>query len=672
MISSLGVEENKQISQLSPEALDRAIVFLLYGIILITPLTLFPWTLDQALAIKYLVFKVGTLLAVALFAFRTIIFGAKLRVSGLEWPLGILLLLILLSTWSSVHSSTSLEGAFLRYDGLYSYLIYFALFFLTVQYLAQDERRETFLKLFVFSAVVVSLYGVLQQFGIDPTPWGYIAFDVSRSFSTFGNPVLLGAYLSITFFISLGLLYNSKQAGEKMIYSIATALIALCVVLTMARALWVAVLVGLAIFMVLRIEAVTASRVTWRVAVGPVLLALAAVMPATLIVGMPVVSSRVASMVETGGSLGNRLSMWQSAVAMIADRPFLGYGPDSIGLVFPRYEAGELARIAPADIQTNVHNAFLQIAATIGIPALLLFLFILGLFTFKTLREIRAEKNTSPILAGLFAGIIAFVIQSATGITGIATSTFLWLGMGTLLASWSEERLTIKPPTSAMRYVAVAIVVFSLFVALNGAVKPFLSDIALGQARLAENAGDFDSAKVLYRSAISYNRNDVKAYRELGIALADAGHLAKDHETWSEGIAYLAEASRQSPNDHETQMFLGQAYLYGARAFDAQHYYSAERYLKKAVSLRPFSYAANTMLAVAYLETGRNESAKESLEVALSINPNDPQAYYYLGRYHEEAGDTKNAMLEFGAALALDGKHERAKIAQERLSKDEQ
>ncbi|MDP2210683.1 MAG: hypothetical protein Q8J63_02965, partial [Candidatus Aquicultor sp.] len=198
MISSLDVEEKKLKSQLSPEVLDRAIVFLLYGTVFLVPLALFPWTLDQALAIKYLILKVGTLLVVALFACRVFLYGIKLRVSGLEWPLALFLFFILLSTWSSIHLPTSLEGAFQRYDGLYSYLIYFALFFLAVQYLAEDERRETFLKLFVFSASVVSLYGILQQFGIDPTPWGYIAFDTSRSFSTFGNPVLLGAYLSIT------------------------------------------------------------------------------------------------------------------------------------------------------------------------------------------------------------------------------------------------------------------------------------------------------------------------------------------------------------------------------------------------------------------------------------------------------------------------------------------
>ena len=671
MISSLDVEEKKQESQLSPELLDRAIVLLLYGTVLLVPLALFPWTLDQSLAIKYLMLKAGTLLAVAIFAFRAILFGVKLRISGLEWPLGILISLILLSTWSSVHTPTSLEGAFLRYDGFYSYLIYFALFFLTVQYLDEAERRETFLKLFVFSAVIVSLYGVLQQLGIEPTPWGYIAFDTSRSFSTFGNPVLLGAYLSLTFFVALGLLSNSRQVGEKMTYAFAATVIALCAVLTMSRALWAAIVVGLVIFAVLRAKDLTISRVKWRVAVGPVLLALAAVVPATLIVGVPVLSSRVASMAETGGSLGNRLSMWQSALAIIADRPFLGFGPDSIGLVFPRYEAAELARIAPAEIQTNVHNAFLQIAATTGVPALLLFILILAIFVFKALERMRRDGRPSPILVGLFAGTIAFVIQSATGITGIATSPYLWLGMGLLSASWSEERLTIKPARSATRYVVVAIVVFSLLAALNGAVKPFLSDMALGQARLAENAGDFDSAKVLYESAISYNRDDVKAYRELGIALADRGHLTKDHETWSEGIAFLAEAARLSPNDHETQMFLGQAYLYGARAFDARHYYTAERYLRKAVGMRPFSYAANTMLAVAYIETRRNERAKECLEVALSINPNDPQAHYYLGRYHEEAGDAQKAILEYGAALALDSKHERARIAHERLSRDE-
>jgi putative inorganic carbon (HCO3(-)) transporter len=662
---SLDIPENQQQKQLTPEILDSGIFYLLAGTVFIVPLAIFPWSLDQAIAVKYLLLKLLTIMAFSTFLIRVSLFGFKLRRSGLVGASGLLLMLLVLSTAFSAHLATSINGAFLRYDGIYSYLIYFALFFLLIQYLNDKERLDKFVAVCLLSASLVALYGILQRVGIDPVPWGYVAFERTRSFSTFGNPVYLGAYLSLMLPLAVGAFLGEERTERKSAYAMATAVIGICIVLTMGRGLWVGVFAALLLMVMLYIKK---NGFSVRTAAVPAIIGLLIISTAALIVGLPELSSRVESITDSGGSVGSRLSMWRSAVDIIADRPVLGHGPDALGLVFSRYEETELVRIAPSDIQNNVHNAFLQLAATSGLPALLVFLLILILFTVKSVRYIFTHEIASPVHIGLFAGVFAFLIQSTTGITGIATSTFLWVGMGTLAASWSEERLEIKPLQQKLKIAATIAVIIFAVIGGSGSLKPFLSDIWLSQARLAEKWKKPINAERYYKSAIAYSPADVKAYRELGIMLADNGGKSGDRAMWAEGIRYVETAVELSPDDPESLRFAGQAYLYGARAFDEKHFYAAERYLTKAVETRPFSFKARTMLAIAYIETGRHERARKNLEVALDVNPGDPQAHYYLGRYYEEVEEVDNALREYETAVTLDKNHERAEEAYERLA----
>ena len=71
-------------------------------------------------------------------------------------------------------------------------------------------------------------------------------------------------------------------------------------------------------------------------------------------------------------SAERRLKVWKAGVYMAKDRPLLGFGFGQ----FPR----QIGRYAPELNQVDAHNTYLLVATEMGLPALLLFLLVLGIF----------------------------------------------------------------------------------------------------------------------------------------------------------------------------------------------------------------------------------------------------------------------------------------------------
>lgn len=643
---------------------DKVSHFLFYGLVIIVPLAVYPSALDQVLLVKYFLLIIIAMALLGLFVLKTTFVGTKIMGSGLEGLIFAFMLILSTATALSTHVPTSLEGSYLRYDGLISYFICISLFFLATQHLTTKESLENLIKLAVLSASIVSIYGIAQQFGFDPIPWGFISFDTGRSFSTFGNPILLGGYLSLMLPSSIGLLIGSKTAGEKILYSISTVVIASCLIMAMSRAAWLGIIVGLITMAALAIKR---RSVSWRVTIIPVAAVLSATILTLISVGLPVIASRVTSIITLDGSTANRLLMWDSAIKMISSKPLFGFGLDAIGLSFSRYEPVELARVLFQDSHNNVHNAFLQLATGAGIPALLLYIAVLVVLLIKATRHINSSIDTPAVLIGLYGGVVAFIVQSMTGVTGIATSSFFWLFMGSLAASWSQEGITLGPVSSLRKYITATIVIAVMLLGTLISTRVFLSDIYLGKARVAERAGNAVVAESMYKTSIGHNPWDDKARREYGIMLADIGRSIKNRALWLKGIAYLNEAVQLSPDNYKNLTLTGQGYLYGARVFDGKYYKDSERFLKESLKARPFYPESRAMLGVVYLETGYLDEAINHLNKAIEINPGDPQAHYYMGRYYEKLGQKNDAIKEYLTILQADGSNVKARDSYERL-----
>ncbi|MBI2865626.1 MAG: tetratricopeptide repeat protein [Chloroflexi bacterium] len=122
-------------------------------------------------------------------------------------PVLIYLAISLLTTFTSVVPSVSFWGSYQRLQGTLVALSYLTVFFLTAHHLRTRAQLSRLLWVVVLDATVISLYGLVQHYRLDPLPWG--GDVIARVTSTMGNAIFLAAYLIMAVPLALALLISN-------------------------------------------------------------------------------------------------------------------------------------------------------------------------------------------------------------------------------------------------------------------------------------------------------------------------------------------------------------------------------------------------------------------------------------------------------------------------------
>jgi O-antigen ligase len=105
----------------------------------------------------------------------------------------------------------------------------------------------------------------------------------------------------------------------------------------------------------------------------------------------------------------------------------LGSGPDTFGIVYPKDTVFKGVTVDKA------HNEYLQIAVTLGIPALLVYLFFTAHVLLTGLKAASRMKGENQILLfGLLAICIGYLTQAFFNISVITVAPFFWVILGIL------------------------------------------------------------------------------------------------------------------------------------------------------------------------------------------------------------------------------------------------
>ncbi|HVH31433.1 MAG TPA: O-antigen ligase family protein, partial [bacterium] len=208
------------------------------------------------------------------------------------------------------------------------------------------------------------------------------------------------------------------------------------VALTLTRASWLALLVGVSIFV---IAATEMPRRTRRIVVGNVAGAvLVAAVILTVVVSTPSqVRSRVTTSVDTSaGSVAQHIYIWKHVAQLIRARPLLGWGLETLGGVFP-YDRESLVRyfgIRPVTVD-RAHNDVLQIAVSVGIPGAIAYV---GFWVLVLVAGVRVwKRHAGParlFAAAWLAGLVAYLLQAQFSFSTVAITPLVWLMAGAVCA----------------------------------------------------------------------------------------------------------------------------------------------------------------------------------------------------------------------------------------------
>jgi O-antigen ligase len=410
---------------------------------------------------------------------------------------GIVILLffvaVIVGTFRSVAPVTSLFGASPRLEGLMTFAVYASLFCIALC-LAQDRAGgNALLHAFIASNTLLVAYGFLQFFGADLLAplWADQNF-LGRTFSLAGQPNALAAFILLTLPLVLHFAAASTHAEERRFLLILSAMNFVVLLTTSSRsgAIGIGVLlVCLGIYDdAIRKKVLRCSTTAkWMLAIGGVVL---------LLFGSLSFGQRFLREPASRSSSA-RMVIWNDAVNVLRDHP-LGIGPDTLGLVYPRYKSAELLALEPLSAGVDrAHNFPLDLLLAVGpigaaayLAAVLLLL----------LQAVRARKKT-PLLVVLGSALLAVHVAMFFSFQSILTAALTWLLMGWILGLlWKKDAATQKVSWAGMTAIGALSITCILTVLV--CIQWTAQRTTLQQAEAAFAQGDIGRAVDRYVYAV--------------------------------------------------------------------------------------------------------------------------------------------------------------------------
>ncbi|MDA8441121.1 MAG: O-antigen ligase family protein [Peptococcaceae bacterium] len=139
-----------------------------------------------------------------------------------------------------------------------------------------------------------------------------------------------------------------------------------------------------------------------------------------------------------------RIFIWRKTLALIKQKPWLGYGLDTLAYYFPQDDP----QMGPQEGDYNVfidkpHDIYLDVAFGGGLLSLLVFLLLLGRHLAANIKLFITHKVSGErgvFAAGLFVGWCAYLFQGLFNDSILSTGFIFWILFGVSVALVREEQ----------------------------------------------------------------------------------------------------------------------------------------------------------------------------------------------------------------------------------------
>jgi putative inorganic carbon (HCO3(-)) transporter len=280
-----------------------------------------------------------------------------------------------------------------------------------------------------------STLGIYQ--GLSGRPGGFYFLDeinelkrqelnvgfVNRVQGTIGHPNSYAMYLITVIPFAFAFLFSRIKKSSKVLVGITLCLSCLALIFSLARAAWINLLV---VFTLVVLLAVRRKRISLRGAVWIASMAFLILLGLTLF-GPDIILSRLLS--SDQGSAYSRITLAQTALAIIKSHPWVGVGLNNYSLFSHQYGANVFGQ------QFLVHNAFLLIGAETGLMGLTAFVAFLVVMLTQAWKAITRAPNNNlwAVSVGAFCALVAFALYGIVDYAVLSTSqviTQFWLLAG--------------------------------------------------------------------------------------------------------------------------------------------------------------------------------------------------------------------------------------------------
>jgi O-antigen ligase len=621
-------------------------------------LVMYPNTMDQYSLPKTTLLYISTLILIFLFVLKTVREKKVLIYrSILDIPVILFVVCAIVALIASDDPIVGLVGQYGRYEGLPSVICYAVIYFITVQTVRTEQHFEFLIKMLSVGFAPIAAYGVIQTTGLD---FLTISKYGSRVHSTFGNPLIFGAYLVIMLPLLAGLARHSKEESWRMFSWFLLLLGIVNLIATESRGAWVGIIISVVVAGLIRLHSMKTYRKAVEANKGTKIRAgiiskktvfvflsvsiLLIIMLFTIPGGRPI--QRLTSAISiSSDTVMLRLETWKSSLAMIKDRPLTGIGFEQMEYRFPAYETPKYASLAGKGVADRTHNDLLQVGVDAGIPAVLIYLWIVFIVAYKA----RENQRRFAYSATLTCAIVGYATQAQTGITSVFIGPIIWSLLGVTAAVDDKRKpfkVTIKQKTNLKPALYLVGLPCVALVAL--AFLPFVADqhVFRGQNKAYSNQGanslgmiapEFDTAMELFPYQNLYSKITAEFYINYSIQAQSSVFARTASFIAKKGLEY-------NKHDYELSYYVGEGYFLDYKISENDFsLLEAEKYFKLSQKLHPYYFdAVSRLLEIAIIRDDKNTASRLARKL-VGAGIEDIAAYTVLVDDAKANGDDKTA-----------------------------
>ncbi len=359
-----------------------------------------------------------------------------------EIPLWAYLLFVLVSSSVSFSPLQTLFGVEWRYEGLLVIFTYALLFFVGVHFFGSASGLRILIMAASIAALPVIVFGLLQLFrpplfhGEAQMRLWYETIGAPRIGSLIGSPVEFGGYLCVVTPLLLALGLAGTGRG-RFVWLGGSTLGVVALVMTLTRAAWLGLAAGVVVFAVAAGAAVLRRHRRELLVMTAALAVVVAGLVIAFVTPQQMADRATSAVAASSGSAGQRLHIWEGTIALIGQRPILGWGLETLGVVFPYDRPGQVKHFGVgAIIIDRAHNDVLQVAVSNGIPGAAAYVAFWALVILVAVRVWRrATGATRIIAAGWLAALAAYLVQVQFSFSAVSYTPLIWLFAGSA-AGW--------------------------------------------------------------------------------------------------------------------------------------------------------------------------------------------------------------------------------------------
>jgi O-antigen ligase len=398
----------------SDDRQNRVSFAILIALVFALPLMFIPEPFPMYRTPRMVLFILFALTLVNVFAIE-LFFSKNCRLSRTPADIPIILFIAFLGVYTAL---APIKGGATVYFAQFPAIA--AVFFVASSAISSKKRISTMTDILIAVCVLLSIIGILENFGIEfwtwPIDWG------ERVDSTFDDPNLFGGYIGMGCALALSKAIQpniSPSLRAARFFSLAVIVMAL--IFSYSRSAWLATacsLLAFAIVVFIRRREFFPTKLSKAVAV---LIVIAFIAPAALI-AIPRAnpySISIAKRVSTAkGFLDEqgylKLSYWSAAIEMMKDRPAWGVGLTNFSRFYPAYSNQTDLKYNPHGMTYDAYNDYFELGAEGGVPALLCYLATIVIFFSASLRTVlrkQTEIEARVLTLGIMCAAIVFAFQ---------------------------------------------------------------------------------------------------------------------------------------------------------------------------------------------------------------------------------------------------------------------